>query len=257
MTKILTNFTHQDTVATITLNNPRGNVLDRAMMDELLQALHAFKDNRILKLIIFEGAGEHFSYGASVEEHQKEQVAGMLKNFHQVFYELIDLSIPTLAKISGFCLGGGLELALMCNFLFAEPGARLGQPEIVLGVFPPPASVLLPMKIGYARAEELLLTGKTISAQEARNLGLLNNVFSDPEALIAGVENFIEQHILPKSASSLRFAVKAARIAFNETVMTRLAQLEKFYIQELMETHDANEGIAAFIEKRTPQWTNS
>ncbi len=257
MEKILTTFSHQEAVATITLNHPKGNVLDRTMMGELLKTLHNFKDNHSLKLIIFEGAGDHFSYGASVEEHQKEHVAGMLKSFHQVFYELIELSIPALAKISGFCLGGGLELALMCNFLFAEQGARLGQPEIVLGVFPPPASVLLPLKIGYARAEELLLTGKTVSAQEAQNLGLLNNVFPDPESLTAGVENFIEQHILPKSASSLRFGVKAARNGFNETVKTGLALLEKFYVEELMETHDANEGIAAFIEKRTPQWTNS
>ncbi|MFQ5583290.1 MAG: enoyl-CoA hydratase/isomerase family protein, partial [Calditrichia bacterium] len=202
MNKIAVKYSYAGAVAQIILNAPKGNVLDKEMTTELQTAFQDFKEMQGLKLITFEGAGEHFSFGASVEEHKKEAVAGMLSNFHCLFYELIDLSVPTLAKISGFCLGGSLELALMCNFIFADQSAKMGQPEIVLGVFPPPASLLLPLKIGYARAEEILITGKNISAGEAKEIGLVNELFSDMAALNEGVENFVEKHILPKSASS-------------------------------------------------------
>ncbi len=257
MEKIDLHFTHQDSVARIILNAPKGNVLDKVMMSELQSLLEKFKGNADLKLITFEGAGAHFSFGASVEEHRKENVAEMLKNFHQLFYTLIDLGIPTLARISGFCLGGGLELALMCNFIFAEDSATLGQPEIQLGVFPPPASLLLPLKLGYARAEELLITGQSFSGKEAAALGLINRSFPDKAALEAGTAEFIEKQILPKSAVSLRYAVKAARVNFNDLILKRLPQLAKMYVESLMETHDANEGIQAFIEKRKPVWKNS
>ncbi len=122
-----------------------------------MNLLNSFKNNNDIKLITFEGAGKHFSFGASVEEHTKENAPEMLQKFHQIFYTITDLAIPTLAKISGQCLGGGLELALVCNFLFADKSAKLGQPEIILGVFPPPASIILPLKIGNAKAEELII----------------------------------------------------------------------------------------------------
>lgn len=257
MEKVELNYTHDNSVVQIILNDPKGNVLDRIMLSGLLEVFKTLKSMKDIKLITFEGAGDHFSYGASVEEHKKENAAEMLEVFHQVFYDLVDLSIPTLAKISGLCLGGGCELALMCNFLFADQSAKLGQPEIVLGVFPPPASFLLPLKIGYTKAEELNITGKTISTQEADELGLLNSVFSDKDSLYNGVNEFIEQHILPKSASSLRFAVKAARFHFNEMLLNQLPQLEKMYLEGLMETHDANEGVIAFLQKRKPKWLNN
>lgn len=256
MEKIELDFTHDNSVAEITLNAPKGNVLDRIMLSELSNAFKTLESEKDIKLITFEGAGDHFSYGASVEEHQKENAAEMLKAFHQIFYDLIDLSIPTLARISGHCLGGGCELALMCNFLFADQSAKLGQPEIVLGVFPPPASLLLPLKIGYVKAEELILTGKTISAQEATDMGLVNTVFENKAALESGVNEFVEQNILAKSAASLRFAVKAARLQFNDTIISELPRLEKVYLEELMKTHDANEGIQAFLQKRKPNWLN-
>jgi len=257
MQKIELNYIYDNSVAQIILNDPKANVLDKIMLSELLDALKTLKSKKDIKLITFEGAGDHFSYGASVEEHQKENAPEMLKAFHQVFYDLIDLSIPMLAKISGLCLGGGCELALMCNFLFADQSAKLGQPEIVLGVFPPPASLLLPLKIGYAKSEELSITGKTISAQEAKELGLMNAIFPDKASLVNGVNEFIEQQILPKSASSLQYAVKAVRFGFNEIILNKLPKLEKMYLNELMQTQDANEGIQAFLQKRKPKWSNS
>ena len=256
MGKISLEFTHDGAVAKITLNDGKGNVLDAVMMNDLHSAFNDFKTNKDIKLITFEGAGKHFSFGASVPEHTKGKCTDMLKSFHQLFYELIDLSIPTMAKISGQCLGGGMELALICNFLFADKSARMGQPEIVLGVFPPPASLLLPLKISWARAEDLLITGKTITAEEAKSIGLINELYEDKITMEAAFEKWLGKNILPKSASSLRYSVKAARIRFNEVIRESLPQLELMYTKGLMETKDANEGINAFCEKRSAVWEN-
>lgn len=256
MEKIKLTYTHNETVANILLDDGKGNVLDNIMMLELLDCFKTFKNNPNLKLITFQGEGKHFSFGASVPEHTKELAETMIKTFHQLFLSIIDLGIPTMAKISGQCLGGGMELALICNFLFADKTAKLGQPEIVLGVFPPPASLLLPLKIGYARAEELLLTGKVIDAEEGYRIGLLNHVFENKDDLNLEMNAWIEKNIVPKSASSLRYGVKAARVKFNHILGNFLPQLEYMYVKQLMETKDANEGINSFLEKRQPVWEN-
>lgn len=256
MEKVKIEYTHSESVARIILDDGKGNVLDNVMMNELLTLFSSFSKNKDLKLITFEGAGKHFSFGASVEEHTKEKVVEMLSTFHQMFYKIMDMSIPALAKISGQCLGGGNELALMCNFLFADKTAYIGQPEILLGVYAPPASIILPLKIGSAKAEELLITGKVIPAEKANELGLLNGVFEDKKAMVKGIEEWIVKNIIPKSASSLRYAVKSSRIVFNHILSKKLPVLEEMFLKELMETHDANEGIHSFMEKRKPVWKN-
>lgn len=257
MEKIKLNFSHNQSVANIHLSNGKGNVIDGEMMAELLDVFEKFKTYSNLKLITFQGEGKHFSFGASVEEHTRTRAPLMLKSFHALFFEIIRLSIPTMAKITGQCLGGGMELALVCNFLFADKTAILGQPEIVLGVFPPPASIILPLKIGNARAEDLLLTGRNIDATESEQIGLINKVYDDKESLERETESWIVKNIIPKSASSLRFGVQAARINFNQTISSNLPVLEAMYLQKLMETHDANEGINSFLEKRQPVWENN
>lgn len=256
MQKIKLNYIHNNSVAQIILDDGKGNVLDHIMMEELQQVLDSFAVNNDLKLIVFEGAGKHFSFGASVEEHQKEFAGTMLHHFHKLFYTIRDLSIPTMAKISGQCLGGGMELAIACNFLFADRTANLAQPEIILGVFPPPASLILPLKIGNAKAEELLITGRAINAEEGKAMGLINEVLEDKASLNNFVDEWIVKNILPKSASSLRYAVKAARTTFNYIFSNKLPFLEQMYVQELMQTNDANEGINSFNEKRKPEWKN-
>lgn len=257
MEKIKLDYTQGDSIACITLNSPKGNVMDSIMMKELRDVLKGFKDNRALKAITFEGAGAHFSFGASVEEHKKEFAAQMLKDFHGIFYLLAELGIPAIAKISGQCLGGALELCLMCNIIFADKSANLGQPEIVLGVFPPPASVLLPLKIGSAKAEELLISGKSISAEKAYSIGIVNEVFEDKNALNTSVNEYISKNILPKSASSLKYGVKASRVFMYHILYKFLPVLENMYVNELMNTNDANEGINSFLEKRKPVWLNN
>ncbi|MBE2246559.1 MAG: enoyl-CoA hydratase/isomerase family protein [Candidatus Competibacteraceae bacterium] len=257
MEKIQLTYSYNQSVANILLNDGKGNVLDNIMMNEILDCLNEIRQQNEIKLITFQGEGKHFSFGASVEEHTKELAPVMLQTFHKIFMTLVEMQVPTLAKISGQCLGGGMELALICNFLFADKSAKMGQPEIVLGVFPPPASIILPEKIGLARAEELLLTGRSMDAIEALETGLLNVVFEDKDALNAGTDAWIEKHIIPKSATSLRFAVRAARAKFNHIIGNFLPQLEYIYTRQLMETSDANEGIQSFLEKRQPLWTNT
>lgn len=256
MEKIKLEFTHDESVARVILDDGKGNVLDKIMMNDLHEVFNSLKGKNNIKLITFEGAGKNFSFGASVPEHTKELAGEMLSSFHRLFYEIIDLSIPAMAKVSGNCLGGGMELALACNFIFADKTAKFGQPEITLGVFAPPASLLLPLKIGNAKAEELLITGEIISAEEAERIGLLNGVYDDKASMEASLGEWINKNICGKSASSLRYAVKVSRKVFNDVVKTELPKLEETYIKGLMETNDANEGINSFLEKRKPVWKN-
>ncbi|MDP1623263.1 MAG: enoyl-CoA hydratase-related protein [Bacteroidales bacterium] len=256
MQKIKVEFIYEGTVARVILDDGKANILDGMMMKEITEFLTALKSNKDVKLVTFEGAGNNFSYGASVVEHTKDKAAEMLNGFHMMFYTLIDLHLPTLAKISGQCLGGGFELPLACNFIFADKSAKIGQPEIILGVFAPPASIMLPLKVGNARAEELLITGKIISADEAKAMGLVNDVFEDKSAMDLATDDWIKKNILGKSASALKFATRAARASFDFFMLKHLPEFTDMYVNEMMETHDANEGITAFIEKRKPVWKN-
>jgi cyclohexa-1,5-dienecarbonyl-CoA hydratase len=256
MEKTKLEYSHQGSVAKIILDDGKGNILDQIMLEEIQQHVSMISSQSGIKMIVFEGAGKHFSFGASVEEHQKEFAAAMLYTFHKTLFSILDLNIPTMARITGQCLGGGLELALICNFMFADKSVRMGQPEIVLGVFPPPASLILPLKIGEARAEELLITGRTISAEEALKYGLLLDVYEDKITLQEQTDNWISEHIIPKSAISLKYAVRASRVKFTQILRNFLPQLESMYVNQLMATHDANEGITSFLEKRKPVWEN-
>lgn len=256
MQKVKVNYLFEDSVARIILDDGKSNILDIQMMTELTGLLASLKNTPDIKLITFEGAGKNFSFGASVAEHTEELSEKMLKTFHGLFYAIMELNIPTLAKISGNCLGGGFELPLVCNFIFADKTARIGQPEIILGVFAPPASIILPMKVGYLKAEELLLTGKIIGAVEAKDMGLVNEVFEDKENMEQATGEWIKKYILPKSAASLRYAVRAVRLAFNRTMKKSIPVLSEMYNNELMKSVDANEGIKSFLEKRKPVWKN-
>jgi cyclohexa-1,5-dienecarbonyl-CoA hydratase len=237
----------------IILNDPKGNVIDSIMLREFQEVLDELSKEKHCKLLIFQGSGNHFSFGVSVEEHKEEMVAEMLTSFHRLFFKLSDLGIPICSLISGQCLGGGLEVASFAHFIFADESARLGQPEIMLSVLAPPASVMLPLKIGPAHGEDLLLTGRTVSAKEAKEMGLVKEVYPDKATMEQKVNEFIEKHILPKSAIALRIATKAARKRFTEQMKEDLKYFESVYLNELMKTHDAKEGLAAFLEKRKPE----
>jgi cyclohexa-1,5-dienecarbonyl-CoA hydratase len=175
----------------------------------------------------------------------------MLKGLHALLVAMLEWPRPILVAVHGQCLGGGLELALAGTLIFASRDAQLGQPEIKLGVFAPAASCLLPARLGQPAAEDLLLSGRSIGADEALRLGLVQNVAdSGQDTALA----YFDQHLAAKSAAALGYAVRSAREALVPEVKRRLAAVETLYLEGLMATRDANEGLAAFLAKRQPVW---
>jgi cyclohexa-1,5-dienecarbonyl-CoA hydratase len=206
-----------------------------------------------LRAICLEGAGPHFSFGASVQEHLPDRVSGMLQKFDALLGALLDSHVPVLAAVRGSCLGGALELATVCHRIVAAREATFGQPEIVLGVFAPAASVLLTERIGRGHAEDLCLSGRTIGTDEAFRVGLADEIAGDP---MAAALAYARQHFVPRSASSLRLAVEAARTGLVARLQRDLPAVERLYLDRLMKTGDAVEGLQAFLEKRAPHWSH-
>jgi len=247
---------YQGQVATISLNSPPANILSAIMMQEIDQFFAADRSNQSRKLIILKGSGDNFCFGASVEEHTADQVSDMLPGFHRMIGNIISHPVATLAQVSGFCLGGGFELALACSFIFANESSKFAVPEIQLGVFPPVAAALLPILGGGSITNEMLLTGQKFDANSLKTLGIVTDV-SVPAELQQNINTYIEKRLIPNSASSLRFAHQAARLTLLNHYNKVMPVLEKLYLKELMNTHDAVEGINAFIERRKPKWRNN
>jgi cyclohexa-1,5-dienecarbonyl-CoA hydratase len=252
--KIKVETTHEGQVLRITLSSPPANILDGQTMTEIVACLDSEGASQDLKAIVFAGEGKHFCFGASVAEHQKDQAPAMIAGFHGLFKQLLAIQTPLVALVRGQCLGGGMELASFCNFILAEPSAKFGQPEIQLAVLPPVASAILPGIVGQLRADDIVLTGRSIDAETAREWGLVHAVAEDGEALLG---ELLDKHLLPRSAASLRFANRAVRHHWHAALAQTLDEMERLYVGGLMETADANEGIACFLEKRKPEWKNS
>ncbi|MGE3146855.1 MAG: cyclohexa-1,5-dienecarbonyl-CoA hydratase [Pseudorhodoplanes sp.] len=233
------------------LNQPKANLIDAAMIAALDRALREHQGNPQLAAILIDAEGPHFSFGASVEEHLPEACAAMLKGLHTLLLRMVESSVPVLVAVRGQCLGGGLEVALAGHLIFVAPDAVLGQPEMKLGVFAPAASCLMPELAGPTRAYDLLLSGRSVSGAEAVALGIAYQAAADPEAAALA---YFKDHLEPKSASSLRLAVKAARCDFAARFRSKIEKLERMYLDELMRTHDAVEGLQAFLAKRVAQW---
>ena len=241
----------EDRTAWITLDRSPLNILDIATM----HALDAVLKRAIPKcdFVIFQGAGpKAFSAGAEIADHTPKRVRKMLSAFHAVFRRLAAADCVTVAAVHGYCLGGGMELASFSDFVLATESAEFGQPEIKLGCFPPVAMVTLPQLIGMRAAARLILTGEQIGATEACRLGLVTRVVPDAE-LPAAVTNLLEELrklspsvlcLTRKTLSRLRFAGFAKQ----------LKEAERVYLSVLMKSHDAQEGILAFLEKRQPIW---
>jgi len=233
------------------LARPKANVIDQAMIAALAAALAEHRPGRGLLAALLDAEGPNFSFGASVEEHLPARCAEMLGTLHALLLQMLEWPAPILVAVRGRCLGGGLELAMAGTVIFAASDASLGQPEIQLGVFAPAASCLLPPRIGQSAAEDLLLSGRSIDATEAKTLGLVHTVAVDPES--AAVEYF-DRHFAGKSSAALGCAVAAARGGYLEDLRRRLEEVERLYLQGLMTTRDANEGLNAFLAKRAPRW---
>jgi len=244
-------FTSDANSYRITLADPPLHILDIAMLNELRDAIGRVQNDRHCLIIDTQGE-KALSAGASVQDHIGERVVEMLRVFHDCFRALNRLELTTVALVRGAALGGGCELAMACDFILASDRARFGQPEISLGVFPPVAAYQLSRQLPPRRGLELLLTGDPIDAATAERLGLINAVF--PAAEFESNAAAWLARLNRQSASSLRFAKKAFRLAQSDDFEERLASVERMYIDELMKTEDANEGLIAFLEKRKPEW---
>ena len=253
MTAIELRLLDDGAIAELRLVRPPRNILDGVALDELAAhaAALASPAHARVRAVLLAADGPNFSVGASVPEHARAHAAGMLARFHAAIRALLACDLPIVAAVRGHCLGGGLELALTATRLLVAPDAQLGQPEIRLGALAPVASVLLPRRIGQARAEELLCSGRSVDAATALALGLADVGATAPE--VEGLV-WIRAALVPHSASSLRKATRAARAGLRRDLDELLPALERLYVDELSPTHDAEEGVRAFLEKRAPRW---
>lgn len=245
-----------DGLATLAINRPPFNVLDMPTMGELNDALDACMKDESVKILLITGVGEKaFSAGVEVADHTPDKVDQMIEVFHGIFRRLQKMPMPTIAAVNGAALGGGMELAIGCDMIVAAASAKFGQPEIKLAVFPPVAAVLLPRLVPPARAMEILLGGENFTSEEGKAMGLVNRVFPR-DSFAADVDAFIAP-FLKLSRAALLSTRRVIREAAGKPFNAALDTAERIYLKELMQTDDAKEGLAAFLEKRKPVWRNA
>jgi cyclohexa-1,5-dienecarbonyl-CoA hydratase len=230
---------------------PKANIVDAPMIAALHAALDAHRASPGLRGVLLDADGPHFSFGAKVEEHLADRCAEMLASLHALLIAMVEFPMPILVAVRGQCLGGGLEVALAGGPIFAGADTQFGQPEIKLGVFAPAASCLLGWRLNQSAAEDLLWTGRSVDGAAALAMGLVTTLADDPE--VAALAYF-DEHLAPRSAAALACAVAAVRAPRARELRLRLAEVEALYLERLMRTRDANEGLAAFLERRTPAW---
>jgi len=241
-------------VATLTLNRAPLNWLNIEMMEEINAFFEGLLKEKSLKLLVIQAAGKAFSVGVEVADHMGDLAPKMIGVFHRMFRLMDALKVPSLAVVNGSALGGGCELALYCDMVIATEKSKFGQPEIQVGVFPPIAALVFPRLIGRKKAMELILTGDTISAQEASVLGLINKVVS--EASLGQEVNAFVEKFTKLSGLVLKLTKEATLAGLNDDMNEGLKAIEKIYLNQLMKTQDAMEGLKAFLEKRNPTWKN-
>jgi cyclohexa-1,5-dienecarbonyl-CoA hydratase len=246
-------FEADSPVARISLQHPPLNVIDIPMMEDLAQCLGKIEGRPDVSVIVISGEGKAFSAGVDVATHTPDKVEGMLVKFHAVIRGLVATKKVTIAAVHGHCLGGGAELAMVCDIVYTTESAQWGFPEIKLGCYPPVACTALAALVGQKRAAELILTGRMIGGKEAAEIGLANRAVS--ENGLATAVNDCVRHLRKLSPAALVLAKKASYAWDSMHFDKGLARAERIYFDELMKTSDAHEGVRAFMEKREPKWT--
>lgn len=242
--------------AAIAFGRPPLNILDLELLAELDAALAELERDSLLQVATLRGAGEKsFSAGVSVQDHTPDRIDRMLLSFHGGIVRLRALDAFTIALVDGHCLGGGMELALACDFVLATERSRFGQPEIALGCFPPVAAALYPRRIGSGRALELLLSGRTFGAAEAERMGLADELVADSAALASRASE-LAASITRQSAAVTRLTKRAVRAGEERPFKAAIAEAERIYLKELVQVEDLHEGLAAFLEKRPASWSH-
>jgi cyclohexa-1,5-dienecarbonyl-CoA hydratase len=243
----------EGSVARIVLRNPPLNVIDIPMMEELARALAEVEAQPGIAVIVLSGAGKAFSVGVDVAAHTPDKVEGMLAMFHGVIRGLVATKKVTMAQVHGHCLGGGAELAMVCDLVYTADAAQWAFPEIKLGCYPPVACTALAALVGQKRAAELILTGRTINGREAAEIGLATSSVQEDQ-LSQALDECLAR-LLALSPAALAITKKACYAWDSMHFDKGLARAEKIYFEDLMKTADAHEGVRAFMEKRTPKWT--
>jgi cyclohexa-1,5-dienecarbonyl-CoA hydratase len=239
-------------LARVTLDRPPVNVLTTSMLRELAAALRRVGAHDAVRVVRLDASGKTFSAGVDVGDHLGGLLPSMMAALADLFVAFDSVPQPIVAVVQGAALGGGLEVVLGCDLVVASEKATFGQPEIKLGVFAPPATVLLPRRIGLQAAAGMLLTGATIGAAEARRLGLVHEVFPD-EGFEAAATAWVEK-LLALSGAALRRAKRALRESSRMPVDAAHVRVHDIYMDDLMATEDAHEGLRAFVEKRSAVW---
>ncbi len=236
----------------ITLANPPVNVIDLRMMDEMLAAIEQFDQSPEISFFTIAGSERAFSAGVDIAAHTPERVRQMLTKFHSVIRALTTTKKVTIAAVRGNCMGGGAELALVCDMIFCTEDSTWQFPEINLACFPPVASVALSQVVGMKRAAELILTGQVVHGDEAFHMGLANDAVAESD--LDEVVNEVGERLASLSPAALALAKKAFYRWDAGDFDARLQRVEAIYLDELMRTEDASEGIESFLAKRNPVW---
>jgi cyclohexa-1,5-dienecarbonyl-CoA hydratase len=222
------------------------------MMEEINTYLEGLKKEKTLKLLVVQAMGKAFSVGVEVADHLGDLGPRMIETFHKMFRLMDELKVPSIAVVNGAALGGGCELAIYCDMVIATERSKFGQPEIQVGVFPPIAALIFPRILGRKKAMELILSGDTITSQDALAMGLINKVV--PEASLAEEVNGFVEKFRKLSGIVLKLTKEAAIAGLNDDMDKGLKAIERIYLYQLMKTDDATEGLKAFLEKRKPAW---
>ncbi|MFQ5791244.1 MAG: enoyl-CoA hydratase/isomerase family protein [Acidobacteriota bacterium] len=240
-------------VARIKLNRPKfNNVLNIGMLEEIGAALEIISLNVDSKIVVFQGSDQAFSSGLDIADHTEEKAYQLLDAFHTIFRHLVELDAVSVSIVKGMALGGGCELAACCDFCLSAEDAKLGQPEIKAGIFPSVATVLYPRLIGLRRTYEMILTGRIYGAKEAERIGLITRALP-PDGLDTEAERWVD-FLRGFSAPVLRLARQAISRSVDQPFEEALRGVEEVYLNQLMSTEDAKEGLQALLEKRKPDW---
>ncbi|HWY55765.1 MAG TPA: enoyl-CoA hydratase/isomerase family protein [Terriglobales bacterium] len=245
-------FDLQPPIARICLNNPPLNIIDIPMMEELAEALIEIESRSDIAAVILGGSQKAFSVGVDVGAHTPDKVEPMLAKFHAVIRAIVGSKKVSIAAVHGHCLGGGAELAMVCDLVYTSELATWGFPEIKLGCYPPVAVTALAALVGQKHAADLVLTGRSIPGKEAANIGLANSVV--PEIDLEHAVQDAVHHLSQLSPAALAITKKAIYAWDSMHFDKGLARAEKIYFDELMKTYDAQEGVNAFLDKRPPVW---